>query len=202
MAEVLLMAFDPRECHVVLVADTCSVWNLLSSHRLFRSARGAGRHFLITPVVLYECQQIAKGVVNAERTELLARFKDARSEGVFVEQGCDIEDLLAVSRSAPLGLSSGELSCMAAAYKVRSIAFMTDDKQARRFAEQGLQLVVVTTPKLYAWLHYHRHLLDSDHDDVVREHELYERRPLTKFFNKAYEVALQYRLMHQASSTE
>lgn len=195
------MAFDPRECQVVVIADTCSVWNLLSSRRLFRSARSAGRHFLITPVVLYECLQIARRVVNAEREELLSRFKTARSEGVFAEQGCEIDDLLAVSRDAPVGLSSGELSCMAAAYKVRTIAFMTDDKQARRFAEEGLRLIVVTTPKLYAWLHFHRHLSDSDHGDVIREHEIYERRPLTLFLNKAYEVALQYRLMHQASPT-
>jgi predicted nucleic acid-binding protein len=192
------MAFNPRECHGVLVADTCSVWNVLSSRRLFRSARAANRHFVITPVVLYECQQIVKREPNSQRTELLARFNAARSEGAFTAQGCEIEDLLAVSRSAPLGLSSGELSCMAVAYKVRT-AFMTDDRQARRYAEQAMQLIVITTPKLYAWLHYHRHLLDSDHDDVVREHEQYERRPLSKFLREAYEVALQYRLMDQSS---
>jgi hypothetical protein len=76
---------------------------------------------------------------------------------------------------------------------------MTDDRQARRYAEQALQMIVITTPKLYAWLHYHRHLLDSDHDHVVREHEQYERRPLSRFLHEAYEVALQYRLMNQSS---
>ena len=76
---------------------------------------------------------------------------------------------------------------------------MTDDRQARRFAEQLLQLIVVTTPKLYAWLHYNRHLLDSDHYDVVREHERYERRPLSRFLHEAYEVALQYRLRDSGS---
>lgn len=192
------MAFDPRECHVVLVSDTCSVWNVLSSRRLFRSAKAANRHFVITPVVLYECQRITKRRSSSERTELLVRFNAARSEGMFAAQGCEIEDLLAVSRSVPVALSSGELSCMAVAHKIRT-ALLTDDRQARRYAEEILQLIVVTTPKLYAWLHYHRYLLDSDHADVVREHEQYERRPLSRFLHEAYEVALQYRLMDQTS---
>lgn len=87
---------------------------------------------------------------------------------------------------------------MAVAYKVRS-ALMTGDQKARRYASTALQLLVITTPKLYAWLHYHRYLLDSDHEDVIREHERYERRPLSKFLREAYEVALQYRLMHGGS---
>lgn len=193
------MALDPRNCHVVLVTDTCSVWNVLSSRKLFRSTRASNRFFLITPVVLYECHRITKKQSRPEATELLKRFQEARAGGVFAEQTCEIEDLLVVARNASTRLSSGELSCMAVAYRLRTVAFMTDDRLARRHAEQQLQLVVVTTPKLYAWLHYHRHLSDGDHPDVIREHEQNERRPLSQFLNEAYEAALQCRLIDQAS---
>jgi hypothetical protein len=71
---------------------------------------------------------------------------------------------------------------------------MTDEKLARRFAEQTLNLRVETTPKLYGWLHYQRKLNDSDHGDIIQEHETFERRPLTVFLNSAYETALQYRV--------
>jgi hypothetical protein len=77
---------------------------------------------------------------------------------------------------------------------------MTDERQARLYSEQSLRLIVETTPKLYAWLHYNRHLSDGDHGEVIAEHEKYERRPLTKFFNEAYVAALQYRLKGQESA--
>ena len=127
--------------------------------------------------------------------ELNERFGIARQGGGFQIQACDLDDLLAVSRNAPLALSSGELSCIAVAYRAPTFAFMTDEKKARKYAEEKLSLRVETTPRLYGWLHYWRHLLDGDHQNVISEHEKYERRPLTKHFHEAYEAALQYRLM-------
>lgn len=72
---------------------------------------------------------------------------------------------------------------------------MTDDRQARHYAENKLQLRVETTPKLYGWLHFNRYLTDGDHMQVINEHKIYERRPLTKFLNEAYDAALQYLLI-------
>jgi hypothetical protein len=40
---------------------------------------------------------------------------------------------------------------------------------------------------------------DSDHDQVIDEHERFERRPLTEFFNKSYAEAMRCRLMVRAS---
>lgn len=99
---------------------------------------------------------------------------------------------------APKGLGSGELSCIATAYRIRSIGFMTDEKKARGFASQKLGLTVETTPKLYAWLHCYQYLGDGDHEDVIREHERYEVRPLSKYFQEAYEAAMRCRLMQRS----
>jgi hypothetical protein len=189
------MALNPRHFHAMAVTDTCAVWNLLSSQRLFRSACNAKLHFCITPMVLYECLHKPRQAVTPEAAELMRRLKSARANGMFPTQACDLQDLLQVSRAAPVKLSSGELSCMATVYKITTMAFMSDDRRACKYAEDVLRLIVETTPKLYAWLHYCRHLTDSDHPEVIAEHEKYERRPLTIFFNEAYEMALQHRLM-------
>lgn len=105
-----------------------------------------------------------------------------------------LEDLAELALRAPSGLGSGEMSCMAIAFQIRS-AFMTDEKKARKFASEKLALVVETTPKLYGWLHYNMHLSDGDHMDVISEHERHESMPLTRFFSEAFETAMHYRVM-------
>lgn len=179
----------------MVVTDTCSVWNLLSARKLYYATFAAKLTFCITPMVLYECVQKKRKVVTDQMRELIARLERARKSGKFPMQECGLDDLLAVTRVAPAGLSSGELSCIAVVYRITTMAVMTDERQARHFAREGLRLNVETTPRLYGWLHFHKHLLDGDHAEIVAEHEKYERRPLTKFFNEAYESALQYRLM-------
>ena len=196
------MALDPSKFHHMLVTDTCAVWNMLSSQKLFRSACSSRLYFCITPMVLYECLHKPRKTVTPEQTELIRRFRGARAENMFATQACELDDLLVVSRKAPVGLGSGELSCIATAYKLTTLGVMTDERQARLYAEQFLYLIVETTPKLYAWLHYNRHLSDGDHGEVVAEHEKYERRPLTKFLNEAYEAALQHRLITQEQETK
>ena len=181
----------------MVITDTCSVWNVLSADKLFRAANTARIIFFVTPMVLYECLQKPRKTKTPESTELIRRLMASRVEGRFSIQPCDIDDLLEITRRAPAALSSGELSCIATAYKTTSFAFMTDEYKARQYAEKKLQLKVETTPKLYGWLHFHRHLLDGDHSAVIAEHEIYERRPLTIFLQEAYETALQYRLMEQ-----
>lgn len=133
--------------------------------------------------------------MTSEQLEVVSRLEHARTDGQFQETPCNLDDLLEVIRSAPSGLGSGELSCIAVARRIRAIAFMTDDQDARWFASRNLGLTVETTPKLYAWLHFQRQLTDSDHIEVVREHERHESRPLTKYFCEAYHEALRCRLM-------
>lgn len=189
------MALDPTHFPPASVADTCSVWNMLSSRKFYQATVSAKLHFCVTGMVLYECLQKPRSFTSPERTEMLQRLERARRSGSFPVQPCSLEDLFDMTRLVPRGLGSGELSCIAVAYRVRSIAFMTDDKQARRVASAKFGLAVETTPKLYGWLHYHQHLGSGDHEDVIREHEAHESRPLTQFFQTAYEEAMRCKLM-------
>jgi predicted nucleic acid-binding protein len=189
------MSFDPSRFSSASVVDTCAVWNMLSSQRLNGAAIRANLHFCITPVVLYECLSKHRPTASAEQSELMTRLRHERSIGRFPVQGCSLDDLLAVSAKAPGRLGAGELSCMATAYGIRSIAFMTDERLAFRHAEGALGLSVETTPRLYGYLHFKKHLVDSDHRLVIAEHEKFEKRPLTKFLQEAYEEAMRCTLM-------
>lgn len=181
----------------MVVTDTCSVWNILSARRLFVAAASAKVTFCVTPMVLYECLVKPRKRITQKDEELKDRLRKAKASGSFPEQPCDLSSLLEVARTAPKGLSSGELSCIATAIKMPTLAFMSDEKQARYHAKERLRLRVETTPRLYAWLHFHRQLEDGDHATIVSEHEHYERRPLTRFLNEAYAAALQHRLINQ-----
>lgn len=189
------MSFDPSRFSTASVVDTCAVWNILSSLRINQAAIQAKLHFCITPVVLYECLHKPRPFITPEQNILMDRLRKNRAEGRFTIQECSLDDLLAVSEKAPGKLGSGELSCLAAAYRIRSIAVMTDEKLARKYAQSKLGLLVETTPRLYGYLHYHMHLGGADHDDIIREHERFEKRPLTKFFHQTFEEAMRCRLM-------
>jgi predicted nucleic acid-binding protein len=169
---------------------------MLSSRKIYQASVNAKVHFCITPMVLYECLHKPRSSMTSEKSELIQRLEQARENGGFPVEKCDLDDLVAVARLSPRGIDSGEMSCIATVYGIRTIAFMTDESKARKFAAETLGLTVETTPKLYAWLHYSRHLNDGDHDDVIREHEHYEKKiPLTSFFKDAYKEAMRCRLM-------
>ena len=194
------MSFDPARFAFASVVDTCAVWNMLSSLRLNEAAIQAKLHFCITPVVLYECLHKTRTNITSEQRELMNRLESNRAKGRFPVQECSLDDLLAISEKAPGRLGSGELSCIATAYRIRSIAVMTDEKLARKYAFEKLGLSVETTPRLYGYLHFHLHLGGGDHDEVIREHEHFEKRPLTQFFNQTFEEAMRCRLMAATSS--
>lgn len=193
------MSFDPARFSPSSVVDTCAIWNMLFSLRINQAAIQAKLHFCITPVVLYECLHKPRSNTTSEQQILIERFKNARAIGRFPIQECSLEDLLSISSKAPGKLGSGELSCIATAYRIRSIAVMSDEKLAKKYAQETLGLFVETTPRLYGYLHYHFHLGGADHDEVIKEHERFERRPLTSFFNETFREAMRCRLM--ANST-
>ena len=136
------MSFDPARFAIASVVDTCSVWNMLSSLRLNQAAIQAKLHFCITPVVLYECLYKPRPNITSEQKELMDRLVSNRAKGRFPVQECSLADLLTISERAPGKLGSGELSCIAAAYRIRNIAVMTDEKLARRYAQSNRFFVV------------------------------------------------------------
>jgi predicted nucleic acid-binding protein len=190
------MALNPSTFHLHNVTDACAVWNVLSSTQLYKAAINADVNFCITSTVLYECLCKNRAFKTQEDIEMIKRLEAARNQNKFPVIECDLDDLALIASKASRKLHSGELFCIAAAYKIRNISFMTDEKDARKFAENEFNLNVQTTPKLYAWLHFYRHLIDSDHRSIIDEHENFEKRiPLTKFFEEAYQEAMRCQSM-------
>ena len=190
----IFMAIDPSKFHLVNVADTCSVWNVLSSVRLHAAAKEARCEFCITSFVRYEClNKPRKKVPTDAENELMRRLTQEQGRGGFATHSCDIDDLQAIKvleNRKRLGM--GELSSIAFAMKIRQ-AVITDDMKARKLAEQSGHVLTQTTPHLFSWLIFKGRLGDSDKSTVIEQHEAMDR-PLTPHFEDAYATALQCRL--------
>lgn len=184
------MVIDPSRFHLLNVADTCAVWNVLSSIRLYNAAKEARCLFCITDFVRYECLAKArKGPPSAADSELMSRLNRERSRGHFESHACTIEDLQSIAlleRRRRLG--KGELSSIAFAMKIRQ-AVITDDQKARKLAAEVGHAMTQTTPHLFGWLYFRGHLGDSDLALVVAQHEAMDQ-DLTRHFHDSYALAL------------
>ncbi|MHB1007014.1 MAG: hypothetical protein ACYC3S_15425 [Chloroflexota bacterium] len=187
------MTCDPSAFHAVNVADTCAIWNVLSSRLLYATARAAGCNFCCTTFVLYECLHKPRANPTAEDTELQSRLKAERQAGAFGAFSLDLEDLGDIAALHDRRrLSKGELSSIAFARKIRH-AFLTDDQGARRLACDVLdRSAVQTTPHLFGWLYFKGFLGDGDKDEIIREHSHFNR-PLSPYFEDMYVEALRCR---------
>lgn len=176
------------------VADSCAVWNILSSNTLNGSAREAGRTFCCTEFVEYECLKKLRQDPSPEETELIKRLKSERAANRFQTFQLTIDDLLDLEvLETRKRLGKGELSTIVFA-KRTALAIITDDQKARRLACAELGAATVqTTPQLLGWLVLNQRLSDGDVDRIIVEHQQMQR-PLSKYFREAYELALQYRL--------
>lgn len=189
------MAIDPSSFQKLNVADTCSIWNVLSSVLLHRASEGAGVSFCCTGFVLYECLFKERTHETEADSALKARLEAERAKGSFMDCNLELGDLQQVDiLENRQRLSKGELSSIVFARKTNQ-AFLTDDQKARKLARTMLNAShVQTTPHLFAWLIFSQHLSDADKDQVIAEHTQLER-PLSKFFEEAYLEALRCRLM-------
>ncbi len=187
------MAIDPSKFHLVNVADTCSVWNVLSSVRLHGAAKEAHCEFCITSFVRYECLIKPRKTPTAAEIELMGRLVKEQARGGFAAHSCDIGDLQAVKLlESRKRLGKGEISSIAFAMKIGQ-AIITDDVKARKLAEDSGHGLTQTTPHLFAWLIFKGRLGDSDRSIVIAQHQTMER-PLAPHFETAYAMALQCRL--------
>lgn len=187
------MAIDPSKFHRVNVADTCSVWNVLSSPRLHAAAKEAKCEFCMTSFVRYECLTKSRKTPTAAETELMRRLTQEQSRGGFAAHSCGIGDLQAVKiLESRKRLGKGELSSIAFAMKIGQ-AVITDDLKARKLAQDSGHALTQTTPHLFSWLIFNGRLGDSDKGTVIDQHSSMERS-LAPHFERAYEMALQCRL--------
>lgn len=179
------------------VIDTCAVWNILSSHILFRACVAAGFEFTVTSFVLYECLHKPRKHPSAEDVELMERLRTARDKQHFKSISLTVDDLQDVAYlELRKKVSKGELSSIAFARRAR-VPFQTDDQGARKLAAEVLpQTHVQTTPHVLGWLFFHRKLLDHELGIIIKQHEELVR-PLRRFFEEMYNEALRCRLMEQ-----
>jgi hypothetical protein len=188
------MAIDPSKFQLINVADTCSVWNVLSSVVLHTAAKEAHCEFCITSFVRYEClSKPRKRTPTIAESELMRRLTQEQGRGGFAAHSCDIGDLQAIKLlESRKRLGKGELSSIAFAMKIGQ-AVITDDVKARKLAEDSGHAHVQTTPHLFSWLIFKGRLGDSDKATVIAQHKSMDR-PLAPHLETAYEMALQYRL--------
>ena len=189
------MPIDPSSFHRQNVADTCAIWNVLSSKTLYYASCSAGCSFCCTRFVNYECLHKPRKNVSSADEELQRRLQEEQALGNFAPYNLDVQDLQEIAIiEKRMRLSKGELSSIAFAQKTRQ-AFLTDDQKARKLASGIIEPAMVqTTPHLFGWLHFHWHLTDGDKDAVIAEHESL-KRPLAGQFECMYQEALRYRLM-------
>ena len=189
------MAVDPSGFYILNVADTCAIWNILSSKLLYAVAREAGFRYCFTSFVHYEClikpRKKADGRDEELRRRLTAKMQQDEVESYSIEIG-DLQEVIVLQNRKRV--SKGELSSIAFAKKTRQ-AFLTDDQGARKLAERSLEMgMVQTTPHLFGWLFFQGKLVDSDKKTIIDQHKEVGR-PLERFFEEMYTTALSYRLM-------
>lgn len=197
---------NPSQFYPYNVVDTCSIWNILSSKRLYEASISvvAKCNFCCTNFVYYECMLKPRGNRISEELELQKRLLAEREHREqFKDYHLDIEDLQEVEvLENRKNLGKGELTSIIFAKKTRQ-AFMTDDKGARELAEQVItDGKVQTTPHLLGWLFYQNILIDSDKAAIIEEHSKFrkeKRGNLSEFFKDMYKRAYEYQLMNRCS---
>ena len=200
------MANELNPAHFIKcnVADACSIWNILSSKILYQSAISASSKcfFCCTKFVYYECLIRQHNNESESEIKLRRRLLNERAKGVqFKEYNLDIEDLQEIEiLENRKKLGKGELSSIIFAKKTQQ-AFMTDDKKARNLAKKVMDNnMIQTTPHLLGWLFYSNFLMDSDKDSIIKEHSEFRTTQwgnLSKFFERMYNKALEYKLMNK-----
>lgn len=187
------MAIDPSKFHPFNVADTCSVWNILSSARLRSAAKDACCDFCITSFVHYECLIKPRKSPTEADHELRRRLRSEQRGGSFVAHSCgigDLQDVKVLESRKRLGM--GEISSIAFAMRIGQ-AVLTDDQKARKLAQTAGHQLVQTTPHLFSWLIFTRRLEDSDVSIVVNQHKALEG-DMAPHLEQAYRLALECNL--------
>lgn len=188
-----MLPIDPSKFHPINVADTCSVWNILSSKLLYAASLEAHCDFCITSFVRYECLIKPRKAITVEEKELMDRLRLEQNRGVFKDYSCDIGDLQAIKvLESRKRLGKGELSSIAFSMKIGQ-AVITDDMKARKLAHQSGHTLTQTTSHLFAWLIFSGRLGDSDKVTVIAQHQAMQR-DIAPHLERAYEMALQCKL--------
>ncbi|WP_139998008.1 hypothetical protein [Paenibacillus paridis] len=149
---------------------------------------------MCTRFVIYECLYKPRKNISEEEEILKSRLIQERNKGNFKDHHISIADLQDVEvLQNSKNLSKGELSSIVFAKRTNQ-AFLTDDQGARKLANKFMDnSKVQTTPQLFGWLYFENILIDSEKEQVVRDH-LELNRPLVKFLNEMYFESMRMKL--------
>jgi hypothetical protein len=175
--------------------DTCSIWNVLSSPLLLRSALRKGRSFAVAGFVHYEALVKPRTKPTAAELAMQGEFRQRLASGQgFTEAPMALDDLQAVATLPEVRkLGRGEIAALALARKLRS-AILTEDRGARKAGVGQAQ----TTPQLLGWLLYEGELTDGDVAVIISEHEARveeNRGRLTVYLRRIHAEAYRCRLL-------
>lgn len=193
------MNSDITQLKLYNVIDSCSVWNILLSPTIYQASLQAGCDYSFTNYVKYEC--LVKRRDNRRENTSIQKLQGEISKNRFTTCDISIDDLQEMEiLENRKRLGKGELSSIVFAKKAK-LAFMTDDKKARKLGNEVLGIdYVQTTPHLVGFCFYKRILLDGDFEILIKEHTSTLRGSwgdLTQFFKLAYEQSLQIHLMQR-----
>lgn len=194
------MRIDIRSFKQLNIIDTCSVWNLLSSDKLYNMATIVGCYFSCTRYVIYECLYKSRTVHKETDDKLRNKFSKQVDKFSSPSYSIGIDDLQSIMNlEQRKALSKGELSSIVFAQKTRQ-AFLTDDQKARKLSEFYIGAKnTQTIPHLFGWLSYTGKILDSDKIEIIREHEN-NGGQLSKFFDEVFNKAKELILSERYSS--
>lgn len=181
------------------VIDSCSVWNILLSPTIYQASIAAGCYYSVTNYVKYEC--LVKRRDTQRDTNAINTLQREISKNRFTACHISIDDLQEMEiLENRKRLGKGELSSIVFAKKAR-LAFMTDDKKARKLGNDVLgKEYVQTTPHLVGFCFYKRHLLDGDFPKLIEEHKAILHGgwgDLSPYFKEVYEESHRIRLINR-----
>ncbi len=183
------MSIDPSVFHKYNVADSCAIWNILSSSKLWSTSRFVGCTYCCTEFVHYECLVKRRSDPQEGDQEIMGRFRKCLDMKHMERHCISLEDLQDVSQlQERKRVSLGEISTMLFAQR-RCLAFLTDDQKARKLACTLTPAPPVqTTPHLLAWLFFRGSIGVEEVDVIVSQHgDL--GRPLGPHFRNAVSLA-------------
>ena len=185
------------EFPAIASADTCAIWNILSSKTLSAAVKGRC-HLAIARFVIYEC--LEKPRKNPEedlhlRKELKKEIESGKHLSLHELEISDVQNLVDDVGDIRR-FDKGELAALALARKYRS-GFITDDRVARKVGERIVgNASVRTTPHLVGWLVYCGHLTDGDVKTIISDNDNY-RNPqgrIGPYIQQCYEHAMGLRI--------
>lgn len=178
------------------VIDTCSIWNLLYSTKLYGISLEYFNSIVITDYVRYEALlKVWNGMKKkAFESELKKRLaKELKNNNIIVYNISveELQDPQVLKDRKKFG--KGEISCIVFA-KNKNISFITDDQGARKYSKTILgNNRVRTIPHLVGFLFFISLISDSDISEIIIDHKRF-KSDIVEYIKTCYETSMKLKI--------